>query len=251
MEQAATLENYNDLDELETDTDELTEEFLKYAERLKGLVTQLDEQTLLRLYGYYKQAMEGPCNTPRPNWFNLKGKAKWDAWMKLGKMNQNEAKKLYIELVQNVDTSSRSSTGNESWVSVSTMHYDEKALNESEKSIIDYVKEGNYVEVVRMLKSGGTDRSWNELDENGMGLIHWAADRGYSNIIQALLSHGADVNLRDAEMQTPLHYAAVCGHLECVGTLLKNNADVTLKDDDGFNPKDVAVDAKVQELFSS
>ena len=31
----------------------------------------------LRLYGYYKQATEGPCTTPKPGMFDLKGKSKW------------------------------------------------------------------------------------------------------------------------------------------------------------------------------
>ena len=39
-----------------------------------------------------------------------------------------------------------------------------------------------------------------------MSLLHWACDRGHVNVTQALLDHKADVNVLDAEGQTPLHY---------------------------------------------
>ena len=34
----------------------------------------------LELYGLYKQGTEGDVSTSRPGMFDLKGKAKWDAW---------------------------------------------------------------------------------------------------------------------------------------------------------------------------
>ena len=37
---------------------------------------------------YFVQATIGPCNKDKPGVFDLVGKAKWDAWNKLGAMDQ-------------------------------------------------------------------------------------------------------------------------------------------------------------------
>lgn len=34
----------------------------------------------LKMYGLYKQAVFGDCNTTKPGVFNLKERAKWSAW---------------------------------------------------------------------------------------------------------------------------------------------------------------------------
>lgn len=59
----------------------------------------LENDTLLKLYGLYKQSNEGPCNVPKPSWYDMKGKAKWEAWKSLGSLDRNEAKKNYIDSV--------------------------------------------------------------------------------------------------------------------------------------------------------
>ena len=243
-----TFENFDDLDELGIEADETTELFLKAADHVKNLVSKLDNKALLDLYGYYKQATEGPCNIPRPSWYSMKERSKWDAWDRLNKMSQNEAKDKYVELVKNLDSSFTPSANKEGWVNVSTFQHNENILCDSEKTLLDFIKEGNTESVIKLLQTNGAE-TLNELDEDGMGLIHWAADRGYHKIIEILISHGANVNLRDAEMQTALHYSAGCGHIECISVLLKNNADCNLKDDAGLEPKDVAIDAKVKDLL--
>jgi diazepam-binding inhibitor (GABA receptor modulating acyl-CoA-binding protein) len=37
----------------------------------------LTDTDKLKLYGFYKQANEGKCNTQRPGMFDFTGKAKW------------------------------------------------------------------------------------------------------------------------------------------------------------------------------
>ncbi|GFT27130.1 enoyl-CoA delta isomerase 2, mitochondrial [Nephila pilipes] len=53
----------------------------------------------LNLYALFKQATEGSCKQPKPSLFDLVGKAKWDAWNSLGAMSQDDAKKKYASLV--------------------------------------------------------------------------------------------------------------------------------------------------------
>lgn len=39
----------------------------------------------LSIYGLYKQALVGPCNVKKPSILDMTGRAKWDAWNKLGR----------------------------------------------------------------------------------------------------------------------------------------------------------------------
>ncbi|KAF9570290.1 hypothetical protein EC968_002009 [Mortierella alpina] len=72
------------------------------AAKAKTLKKASNEQ-MLKLYGLYKQATIGKCNTTRPDgWTELAAKAKWDAWNEKGDMSQEEAEKLYIEYVNSL-----------------------------------------------------------------------------------------------------------------------------------------------------
>jgi diazepam-binding inhibitor (GABA receptor modulator, acyl-CoA-binding protein) len=53
----------------------------------------------LALYGLYKQATEGDVSTARPGLFDLKGKAKWDAYNAQKGKSTEEAMQEYIMLV--------------------------------------------------------------------------------------------------------------------------------------------------------
>ena len=65
------------------------------VEEMKSLSN--DKQ--LEVYSLYKQAIVGDCNIPRPGMFDLKGKAKWEAWDGRRRMDKEDAKKAYIKLV--------------------------------------------------------------------------------------------------------------------------------------------------------
>ncbi|RVW93712.1 Acyl-CoA-binding protein [Vitis vinifera] len=56
------------------------EEFEEYAEKAKTLPENTTNENKLILYGLYKQATVGNVNTSRPGIFNLRERAKWDAW---------------------------------------------------------------------------------------------------------------------------------------------------------------------------
>lgn len=59
--------------------------------------TRPDDDSLLKLYGLYKQATVGDNNTDKPGLFDLKGKYKWQAWEDLKGTSQEDAEKQYIE----------------------------------------------------------------------------------------------------------------------------------------------------------
>jgi RNA polymerase sigma factor (sigma-70 family) len=61
--------------------------------------------------------------------------------------------------------------------------------------------------------------------------LHYAAHRGYVEIVQLLLTAGADVMAREGSSDTiPLHWAAEGGHLEIARLLVDRGADVNAID---------------------
>ena len=63
-------------------------------------VDKTNNDQKLALYGLYKQATVGDVNTSRPGMFDMKGKAKWDAWEKNKGKSQDQAKDEYVALVK-------------------------------------------------------------------------------------------------------------------------------------------------------
>lgn len=250
------------------DGNDIETNFNRAADHLQHLVSKLDSNALLRFYGLYKQATVGRCNVPKPGIFNMQGRAKWTAWNELGEMSKEAAMIAYVNALDeiepdwNADSSSPASNAKKTgWVSVSRPCIDdEDVLQPNEKKFIDHVKEGNLDEILSFF--GGslgiesaesrTDliNLLNERDESGLAPIHWAADRGHANILDLLLTHGADANLIDGDCgQTALHYAVCCGHNDCLAVLVKHGADQSIRDSDGMTCLDVAIDADEVDMI--
>jgi diazepam-binding inhibitor (GABA receptor modulating acyl-CoA-binding protein) len=72
------------------------------AADIKSSGIALDNDTLLTLYGYYKQAVEGDCTGDAPGFFDFKGKSKYDAWIQHKGMDKESAMKRYIKKVEKI-----------------------------------------------------------------------------------------------------------------------------------------------------
>ncbi len=83
---------------------------------------------------------------------------------------------------------------------------------------------------VDLLLRAGADP--NGSDRTGNTAVHYAAARGQGDLIETLVSYGADVNLRNRDAQTPLHTA----HPSCVLPLLQLAGDPHAKDAAGETP---------------
>lgn len=63
---------------------------------------------------------------------------------------------------------------------------------------------------------------------DGLGALHIAAKVGSVPAIRFLIAHGAEVDLRDSEGETPLHKAAFWAQPEAISALLDAGADINL-----------------------
>ncbi len=70
-----------------------------------------------------------------------------------------------------------------------------------------------------MILKGNADT--NLCDEDGLSLLHWAADRGRREACEILLQGGANSQLKDEDGQTPLDYAITCEHDDIIKLLEK------------------------------
>jgi len=79
---------------------DLKAEFEKATVDVKGLTERPDNDTMLRLYGLYKQGSEGDVKGPKPGFFDFVGSAKYEAWEKLEGTSQEQAMRKYVDLVK-------------------------------------------------------------------------------------------------------------------------------------------------------
>ena len=76
------------------------EQFESAVAASKLLPARPDNETLLQLYSYYKQATEGNAPTDAPsNPFDIVARAKYQAWEALYGMDAETAMRNYMELV--------------------------------------------------------------------------------------------------------------------------------------------------------
>ncbi|XP_046682082.1 acyl-CoA-binding domain-containing protein 4 [Homalodisca vitripennis] len=82
------------------------EKFEKAVNVIKNLPKhgsyQPSNELQLRFYAYYKQATEGFNYHPRPSFWEVVKRAKWDAWSKLGNMSKEEAMIHYVEELRKI-----------------------------------------------------------------------------------------------------------------------------------------------------
>ena len=78
---------------------DLQTQFEQAAQEAQQLPEKPDNQTLLKLYAYYKQATQGNVSGRRPGFTDPVGRAKYDAWAKVKGTSKDAAMQAYIDLV--------------------------------------------------------------------------------------------------------------------------------------------------------
>ena len=72
--------------------------------------------------------------------------------------------------------------------------------------------------------------------------VHAALHRRHVKVVQLLLSHCKDMDIRDADGQTPLHMAASNGLLDATRMVIDHGVDISARDTNGWTPLHQAVD---------
>ncbi|WP_299159717.1 acyl-CoA-binding protein [uncultured Tenacibaculum sp.] len=75
--------------------------FNKAYEKASSMQEKLPPDVMLKLYAYYKQAVKGDQFSFNAN-ADLKNAFKFNAWMQLKGMSEDEAKQEYINLVNSI-----------------------------------------------------------------------------------------------------------------------------------------------------
>ena len=78
------------------------EAFEQAAKDVMKLKTDPSPDEMLDVYAFFKQATIGDCNTACPSFWDVKGRAKWNAWNAKKGLSSELAKTSYIRLVGNL-----------------------------------------------------------------------------------------------------------------------------------------------------
>lgn len=108
------------------------------------------------------------------------------------------------------------------------------------------VKNGDLQELKTLLEK---DQSILTAEVKNRPLLCHAADYGQKDIIEYLLSKGANVNATDKYGITALLAAVYEGHQNCVEILLKHGANKTGKTPDGQSYYDAAESQAIKDLL--
>lgn len=80
----------------------LEQQFATAQKEVQSLAERPDNETLLELYSFYKQATEGDVTGEKPGPFDFKARAKYDAWEARRGMSRDVAMKAYVRLVEHL-----------------------------------------------------------------------------------------------------------------------------------------------------
>jgi uncharacterized protein len=100
---------------------------------------------------------------------------------------------------------------------------------------------GHYDVAEYLIKAGAPVNS-SARNELKAAALQSAAAAGHTKIVELLLKHKADPNIREQGGYTPLHAAAQNGDRQTIRALLYGGADLALQSDDGKLPLDLALE---------
>ncbi|XP_030381219.1 acyl-CoA-binding domain-containing protein 5 [Scaptodrosophila lebanonensis] len=84
----------------------IEERFQAAVNVIKGLPKngpyQPSTSMMLKFYGLFKQATEGACTQKKPGFWDVVGKAKWDAWNDNRHLSKEQAMQRYVQSLQEI-----------------------------------------------------------------------------------------------------------------------------------------------------
>ena len=91
--------------------------------------------------------------------------------------------------------------------------------------------------------AGGTDIDVDMTDEGGSTALHHASEKGPLNVVQALITAGANATLSNNLLDTPLMFASAYGHTDIVNFLLQDpnvRSQIDSRSDGGWTAASLA-----------
>ena len=85
-----------------SDTNDIQARFEAAEAQSKLLPERPDNVTLLKIYGFYKQATLGDNAEKKPSFSDFVARAKWDAWTTQKGVGADDAKQKYIDLIESL-----------------------------------------------------------------------------------------------------------------------------------------------------
>nr|XP_046228098.1 transient receptor potential cation channel subfamily A member 1b [Scatophagus argus] len=104
-------------------------------------------------------------------------------------------------------------------------------------SPLHHAAAGGYITLIQFITSVIDPQELNSCDEQGNVPLHWAVERNKAESCRALLDRGADPNILNVALLSPLHLAVSLGHNNLVELLLSySTTDSNLQGDLGNTP---------------
>ncbi|MHC9538023.1 MAG: ankyrin repeat domain-containing protein [Vulcanimicrobiota bacterium] len=85
---------------------------------------------------------------------------------------------------------------------------------------------------------------------NGVTPLHWASEGSSRKMISLLLQYGASINFRDKDGKTPLHWAVRAGRKRIARFLIDNGADVYAEDNSSNTPLHLAAEKDASDFHT-
>ena len=103
------------------------------------------------------------------------------------------------------------------------------AGNKYQKGFVDAVRNGDTVELKKILESREGKVNVNSFDNEGQTALHQSCMNGNLKLVKLLVKFGADTRLANSDGWNPLHIAAFGGHQDITLYLLHANRTIPQK----------------------
>ncbi|KAI0307899.1 ankyrin [Multifurca ochricompacta] len=211
------------------------EEAVAYLSNASSL-TQVSNTVKLELYGLFKTLTVSPSpNTPRPSFFDISGRAKWDAWRFTANSYEGrllEAEHRYLDIAHSLgweegspvkamdETEEQIESGGGTGMGVSVSVVSPPSPNsEAATGLHGYAMEDNVAAISAFLNASECLDVDARDEYVRVHRLHLAADRGNVAAVEFLLEHGADKTLKDTDGYTAVDLATIAQHLDVVALL--------------------------------